>query len=46
MATLIPHLDPMDNKNEGERAVYTTAARLPAEYTVLYSWHFPDRVES
>jgi hypothetical protein len=43
MATLIPHLDPMDIKNDGERAVYTAAARLPADYTVLYSWHFPDR---
>jgi len=43
MATFIPHLDPMDIKNEGERAVYTAAARLPAAYTVLYSWRFPDR---
>jgi len=43
MATLIPQIDPMDIKNEGERAVYTAAARLPATYTVLYSWRFPDR---
>ncbi len=40
MATMIPDLDPRLIDNDGERRVYAALRRLPASYTVLYSYKF------
>ena len=40
MATVIPDLDPRLVDNDGERRVYAALRRLPASYTVLYSYKF------
>ncbi|MGI6642419.1 MAG: NERD domain-containing protein [Bacillota bacterium] len=44
MATMIPDLDPRLIDNDGERRVYAALRRLPASYTVLYSYRFRTRV--
>lgn len=40
MATMIPDLDPRMIENDGERMAYAALKKLPADYTVLYSFTF------
>ncbi|MGI6631420.1 MAG: NERD domain-containing protein [Bacillota bacterium] len=43
---MIPDLDPRLIDNDGERRVYSALRRLPASYTVLYSYKFRTGVPS
>jgi hypothetical protein len=40
MATMIPDIDPGLIENSGEERFYEAACKLPAEYTVYYSYKF------
>lgn len=40
MSTMIPDLDPHLIENDGERRVYAALRKLPASFTVLYSYKF------
>ena len=43
---MIPDLDPRLIDNDGERIVYAALRRLPAPYTVLYSYKFRTGIPS
>lgn len=40
MANMIPDIDPQTIENDGERAFYRAARKLPEDYTVLYSYKY------
>lgn len=43
MARMIPNIDPQIISNDGEKAFYTAAMKLPESYTVLYSLKYHEQ---